>query len=454
MKTRDGTLRNRFLFLRQSTSAKTLVMKIVSLFIATIFSIFTIRQIVAVGGVRLFALNSLITSVGVFIAMLELGLSAVVTNSSVELKHDVNSSELHSSLVFAVKHLLMRMAIVIVATFLLYETGKLSSIVQNLGYSASEVKWIAFAITIMALNLPFTIFSSVLLGFNLWHTVILVQIFTSPLSLLIVATDRYLNLSPGLILISGPCASLIVSILTAAYCYKTENFLIKSAIGNALQLKKFEKSSAKKLTRPYAFLIVSMAVMVNSDRIVLAHFAPLLALEQYSMLVTFFGPISALINTTSTSKWFSFASSRRAGELRLKVVMRSALHIVVAYAGFLVIGLVMFDNLRQLLWGSSVHVSKTFIALFALFALVSSLQSLFGIALASADGLHFLAGFMAIALPLDLISKAVFVHKFGADFVVIVNSLVFSIFLIMPCLYFLSRKNLTHVQSDREERIP
>ena len=210
MITNNGILNSSVRLLRHSSTAKTFFIKAIGLIVSTGFSFLAIREVVGIGGVRLFALNSLITSIGVLVAMLELGLAAAVTNSAVEFTHTNNPQSLHSSLVFAIRHLVIRMALVIAIVVILYFSGTLSTIVQNLGYSPLEVKWLAVGTVIMALNLPFIIFSSVLLGINSWHSVIFIQIISSPLTLVFVSTVSYLKLPPGLVLASGPFSSLFV----------------------------------------------------------------------------------------------------------------------------------------------------------------------------------------------------------------------------------------------------
>ena len=232
------------------------------------------------------------------------------------------------------------------------------------------------------------------------------------------------------------------------YSYKLNRELLVGVTKNLMRFQKIKNESAKKTTRPYAFLIVSMAIMINSDKIILARFAPLIALERYSMLITFFGPITALINTTSTSKWFSFASSRLSGMLNLKIVMRTVIYIISAYLIFLLLSYLFFDNLKSLIWGNSVSTNLSLLCYFAIFSLASSLQSLFGIALTSVRGLRYQAKFMTMALPINLLFKIIMVHKFGAAGVIVINAIVFVLLLIIPSMYFLSHENISH-EGDR-----
>jgi hypothetical protein len=425
---------------RLNPNLRIAILKSASILITTAFTALSIQKMVELGGTRLFALNSILISVAVLISMIEFGLSGSIANQSSQSRSDSSVDDFINSLIYAIK-LLCRRAITLIIFFLvLYFLGIFSQLITRMGFTTAEGKWVFIAILTMSATLPLTIFSSALLGFNSWDKVVFFQIINAPMGFMLISTISWIQFDPPTVFLVGPFSSLVVAFSIFAYFLKTQKSILQR-IPLLIQLHSTKDFKfIKKTTRPYTVLIFGMAIILNSDKFIIARFGTFLELENYAIMSTLFSPIYALASTLIISRWSNFATMRNTNRLNIKSIVPKALLMLSAYFVYTVIAITFFDPLKSIIWGDSVTLNYRYLILFSVFTFVCSLQALFGVAIASEKGFNFIARFMIIAVPINILLKIMSVSNYGLTMLLVINSCIIFLFLVIPSLRFIKTK--------------
>jgi O-antigen/teichoic acid export membrane protein len=253
-------------------------------------------------GVESYAYVVLVGSLFQLVPFADLGLGAVVVNASAKrLESRQHSAAALATARTAFRTLAISAAVLIGLSVLLGVSGAWPGLLGLPSNFAKSSEWaIATVLLPFALSIPFGIGQRVLIGEGRNHLVNYIGML-GPL----VATATTLLLlkihAPTLVLgMATPTGILVVSVICFVLALRTSQWHMRDLI------KKPRTQQRPRLWNsaiPMLIISITVPLAMQSDRLVLSHFAPAVELSEYSVAAQMYVPCFSVVSMAAVSLW-------------------------------------------------------------------------------------------------------------------------------------------------------
>ena len=289
-----------------SGAQRAVVMRLITLPISAISTIFVARLVVNEFGTQGFAVFALISGLVFLIPAGDLGVGAAVTDA-VARRKIVGQAQVTRVLITTFRTLTTASAVVIAAGLIGGLLGLWSPLL-GLGHEP-EADWAAAAaLATLGLSMLPSSANQMLLGSHRNDLVIALQTLASLATLLLVLTTALANW-PLWVAVSAWGAGMTLSGITGLWLATRLRLPVTTA------LSRFMRPSAggakiRHMASPMLVIGVALPIAYQSDRIVLSWFSTLEQVGIYSLAAPVFAAALTLIGAAGTSLWPVFAAKR------------------------------------------------------------------------------------------------------------------------------------------------
>lgn len=287
--------------------------------------------------------------------------------------------------------------LLLLSSFLISLAGVLGSTVfswsdllglENIGMPYTD-EATSLAVFIFGLSIPLSLGQRILIGCNRNHFVIAFSTIGSVGGLLVVLAGAYTGVPVAFLGLAQPFALL----LSSFFCSLSGLRVAKLAFTDVVRRLETRESTAAVLSMGLSMLAVSISVAIalQSGRIVLAHRSTSQQLSEYALAMQLYAPIWSIFAAGGFALWPRFAAERKEGiSATFGIFKFSGLFGLVGLV--FGVGIIVFlSPVSALVSGGSLSLSRQILVALALLLLVQSTQLTSGMAFTSGKGLRFQA---------------------------------------------------------------
>jgi O-antigen/teichoic acid export membrane protein len=184
----------------------------------------------------------------------------------------------------------------------------------------------------------------------------------------------------------------------------------KWAIQNVYKFRRVSGAVISPVARPMFVIVVALTLSLQSDRLVVSHFAGVVALSVFNISAQLFGPIGSLISVTSGTLWPYFARNRAAPEGEL---VRTVLAVVAGTAALCVVVTALAGPISLWLSQGRLEVHLELCLAYTVLLLCQSAQAPLGNIATDQRALQFQSRCTLIALPVNVVVSILLTIAYG-----------------------------------------
>lgn len=284
--------------------------------VSGLIGIVTSRMIVTNFGVDAFAQYGLLTTLSALIPFADLGLAAVVINAIAESKDPRRDPYVLRALTSAMRILVVSGFIISSIAMLLYFSGLWRAILGDaLTPGAGELS-AALCLVTFGVGVPLTVGQRILVGLGKTTTQVGVQAVVAPFMLLCVGTCVVLSLPAGdFLAIFSYLANVLVSVICLIISARAIRPTLGKAIAAVPRTRAVPGVSVLQLAWPTLIQTISMALSMQTDRILISQLSTTMALAQYNLAFQLFSIALQTVSAAGVALWPIFARARSEKEI-------------------------------------------------------------------------------------------------------------------------------------------
>lgn len=356
-----------------------------------------------------FAVLSVVNTLFMVIQFSDLGLGSGVINAqsstvlSERQKHAVIASTIRILCVVALVLVLVAVSGVTIFSW--------STV---LGISGSPIPHMdiaaCLAIVIFAVALPLNVSQRILTGLSKNHLAITLSVITSVVALVVVAGVYVLHLDAAIMSTAQSCGILATGLVSCWYAFRASGFNLRAVFDR-------QRYRATGLLGGGVWMLivsVSLAIVFQSGRLILAHNSSDEELAVYSLAMQFYLPTMSIISAAGLALWPVFSARRgSASESGFEITKLTLVFVSIGLAfalGFGLLGNIAADVVS----GGQVHFTGlVLVSVYALIVIQSG-QIVPGMYLTTPSGLKFQAVCCVIGACLSISMGWLLSSKYGA----------------------------------------
>ncbi|HJR26897.1 MAG TPA: hypothetical protein VJ804_15570 [Acidimicrobiales bacterium] len=307
-----------------------------------------------------------------------------------------------------------------------------------LGDSAASGTAFGIALLVFALSFVPGLGSSLLLGANKNHLVILSQGFYAPTILLLVLLAELFDLGSSFVLVAPAISFTAVAVGMALLSWIQTRFPWPELL-RQLPRRRHPGASIRAMAGPALITNLTVPLMVHSDRLVLSHLGTRSQLAEYSIAWQLYAAVPALITSAAQPIWPMFEKARADGTEPPNLGRLLALFCAVAGIAGLVL-LPFADRLGSFVGGEQIDLGLALPATMVAALVVQAMTFPLAMALMEPVGLRLMARLCLIALPVNLALSMLLTGPLGAPGPLLASILVAVFVQGIPALVHLRRR--------------
>lgn len=404
--------------------------KILLMPIAALVGLMSLRTVTQDYGYQGLALYGLVISIPLLLPFADLGIGGSVTEV-VASRATQPYELLRSTLIRALITLVIAATLIIVIAALLYWADIWPSLIGVSGAEASTSAMIVMAL--FGLTVPFSLGYRILLGLQLNRIVVFMQSISGIVG------------AVGVILISGTVplpmiialpsiAGLVVSVIacTLAMMKLSSDGIIGSSTRDDLVPPRL-----RSLAGPMLIISISVPIIFQAHRLVLAHLGMTLELAAYTTAVQLYFPANALLTAAGQSLWPRFSSLRNtSAESSFILVLKSMLLFVSAAALIGVFLTILGPHISSWITDDGATASRYLFLSFSVLLVINSANYPVAMSMMGQGAVLFQACCSFASAVASLALMAILGSTYGSVGVVAATCIAVLIFSVIPCLYY------------------
>jgi O-antigen/teichoic acid export membrane protein len=351
---------------------------------------------------------TLVASLMALIPLNDLGVGAAIT-SAIASRGD-RSRYVQRVALTAVRTLMVSALVLSLAALVLSATGLWSKV---LGPATGATTYFGLAMVIYAASFVPGLSQRVLLGVHRNHVTIVVQTFLAPLTLALVAVLARLGADGKYLILVPPIALTSINIITAFISSRLTDFPWLLVFRRTPWRNRYPGASIRAMSGPVLAVSLSLPLALQSDRIVLSHFASAHAVANYAVAIQIFAPVAALIGAAAQPLWPIYTVARDKGTQGPSLVRVIGLFCA---ATTLVCGALVLvaAPLGHLIGGDKIQLGVLLPVATALAMIVQAAAFPMAMSMMEPKGLRFVAACAVLALPYNVGLSIVLANAIGA----------------------------------------
>ena len=175
----------------------------------------------------------------------------------------------------------------------------------------------------------------------------------------------------------------------------------RAALADVFRLRKVHGARIVQTARPMAIIAVSLAIALQSDRLIVSHMTNTKALAEFSLGAQFFAPLGSLIAVASAAIWPHFARRRRMSQ-EVAISWRTIAWLTGLTFGACTFMLFVLPGISRWFSDGELVLGRGLLFSFSALLIVQSVQGPVGNMLTDPGSLKFQARCVVLALPINL----------------------------------------------------
>jgi O-antigen/teichoic acid export membrane protein len=412
-----------------------------------IASLLTSRIVISHFGIPAFDAYTLSASLILLVPLNNLGVGAAVT--SAVAAHGSSHESVHRVTLTAARTVAGSALFLAIVSVFVTIAGWWHAF---LGPAAGDGAFYGIAMVVYAITFVPALSQSMLLGVHRFHLSIVVQTFLAPVALLLVGAivgakmdERYLIVVPAVALAVVNMANAIVA-----------GRVVKFSWGRVLRELPFPDryagASIRAMSGPMLIVSLSTPIQLQSDRIVLSHFATKQAVANYAVAIQIFAPVAALIAAAAQPLWPIYTAARARGGHGPNVA-KIMLVFGLACSAVSAVLVLVANPIGHLIGGHQIHLGWTLPIVAAVAIALQAATYPMAMSLMDPVGLRLVALSAAIAAPLNVAVSIFFARWYGAPGPLLASCIVCTVIQIIPVGWYANRRQHDAVRGIGRHRV-
>lgn len=424
------------------TAAQSAGVKFLVLGVSAVLGLVTTRLLITHFGTDTYAQYGLLVAIGALLPFTDLGLGAPIINAVAESDDARCDDHLKMVLVSAIRALLVSMLVVIAVALVVAAVGGWPAVLGDALTEEYGPLAATLCLIFIGLAVPFGIGMRILTGQGRNHVAIAFTGLQSPVVLLtlliLVTTVGSTALVGSLVAVIPYVALLLIAIASTLMGGRLIHPTLSLAVSAARHWRRVRGAHIFDTAGPMMIIMISLPIGMQSDRIVLSHFATISQLAEYNMAAQFFTPIRALISAAGFTLWPIFAKARRSGQ-EASPLPAAGIFAMCAVTMCLVVSL-LSPVLTQLASDGEITVSVPVLLSFSIYVVVQAATYPLGLYLTDASGLRFQALMVLAMIAVNLTMSILLTPTAGAAGPLIGSAVGILVFQLIANLLWIRRR--------------
>lgn len=309
-----------------------------------------------------------------------------------------------------------------------------------LGQGSGPTALFGPAMVIYAVSFIPGISQSLLLGVNRNHVTILVQSLLAPLTLLAVAALVVLDVDGKYVILVPASMVAAVNLATAYVSARITGFPWLQLLRRLPWRRRYPGARIRAMSGPMLLINLSLPIALQSDRLVLSHFASPGALANFAVAVQVFAPVGAVITAAAQPLWPIYTAARnegRRGPSMVRVIGAFCLGCFAVAAPLCALA----APIGHLIGGRHIELGVLLPVVAALAVIVQAISYPMAMAMMDPAGLRFVAACALVAVPLNIGLSVALARSIGAPGPLLASCIVGLAVQVLPGALYLRRRN-------------
>jgi O-antigen/teichoic acid export membrane protein len=308
-----------------------------------------------------------------------------------------------------------------------------------LGPASGDGMYYGISMVIYAVSFVPALSQSMLLGVHRFHLSILVQTLLAPVTLLAVGIMVGLGMDSRYLIVVPSLAVAVVNIANAAVAGRIIRFSWGSLLMRLPFPRRYPGASIRAMSGPMLIVSLSTPIQLQSDRIVLSHFASKQAVANYAVAIQIFAPVAALIAAAAQPLWPIYTAARARGQ-RGPNLARLMFAFALACSLISAVLVVIANPIGHLIGGHRIHLGLMLPVVAAVAIALQAATYPMAMSLMDPVGLRRVALSAALAAPLNVLVSIALAKRYGAPGPLLASCIVCALVQIIPIGIYAQRR--------------
>lgn len=398
---------------------KSAAARILILPLTAVLGIVATRLIIDNYGEVAYVQYGLLVGLGALLPFADLGLSAVIMNAVGGSADPRSDPELRRALLTCIRLLCVSATCVVAIALLLTVTDAWTLLLGD-GLLPGKGVVAGCCVALIGITLPFGIGQRILNGLGKNHITILLMGLQSPLVLCTLLGLTLTHTQAGLWLAVLPySATFLLSVVTVALAARWIHPTFGDALRDVPRVPTVRGVKVSNTAWPMLVQMVAVPIAMQTDRIILIHFASESAVASYNLAAQMFMPIWMVASAAGLALWPLFARQRARGTPGTTTDEGpSPRRLALLFAGIAAAGgiclSVLSPWLAQLASGGVIALTPFLVVAFTCLVTVQATKIPLGTFMTDAHGLQYQAKFIVLMLLVNLPLSCLLAARWGA----------------------------------------
>ena len=321
-----------------------------------------------------------------------------------------------------------------------------------LGPASGDGAFYGISMVVYAVTFIPALSQSMLLGVHRFHLSIVVQTFLAPVTLLLVGGLVGAGLDARYLIVVPALALAVVNVANAVVAGRVVKFSWGKVLRELPFLDRYPGASIRAMSGPMLIVSLSTPIQLQSDRIVLSHFASKQAVANYAVAIQIFAPVAALIAAAAQPLWPIYTAARARGGHGPNVTRIMAAFGLACSAASAVLVLVA-NPIGHLIGGHQIHLGWALPIVAAVAIALQAATYPMAMSLMDPVGLRLVALSAASAAPLTGVVSIFFAQWYGAPGPLLASCVVCTVIQIIPVGWYAGRRQNDAVRGIGRHRV-
>ncbi len=287
--------------------------RMIALPISALLGIAVTRLLIEEYGRASYAEYALVVGIGALLPFKDLGLGASIVNATAGAADPRNDEHLRQVLVSCLRMLSVWAVVVVLGSLTISFLGLWQTLLGDALAPEGGAFAAAACVALLGVTLFVSVGQRVLLGLGKYAWVVVLNGFQTPIVLLVLLVMVWQHAGKGVYL---AVVAYGATLILAGVAWWMADRRIRPTLSGALRDSMRRDVRGAKIfgtAWPMLLLTVSVALAMQSDRVVLSHVSNIDQLAEYSLAAQMFNPLIGVVATACFALWPIFAKARAQG---------------------------------------------------------------------------------------------------------------------------------------------
>lgn len=425
------------------------IARMIALPVSALLGIVVTRLIIDNYGEASYAEYALVVGIGALLPFADLGLGAAIMNSTAEADDPHTDAGLHRTLVSCLRLLSVSGVVVILVALVITVSGDWDNILGAALQPGAGAMAAGLCLTVLGFTLIVSVGQRLLAGLGKYVWVVGLNGLQTPIVLLVLLVMVKLDVGTGVYMaVVAYTATFLLGLVALLLANRLVRPTLRRSLHDAWRIRTVRGAKVFDTAWPMLIIMISGALAMQTDRIVLSHRSTVSELAEYSLAAQMFNPLLGVVATATLALWPIFARARAKGvRSDVSPMGVAALFGVAAVVLTLIISL-LSGVLSRLASGGEITIGPLVLVGFSLLVVVQAVKYPLGTYMTDAHGLRYQALMILVMLPLNFGLSWILAAPLGAAGPIIGSLVGVAVFEMVANLVYVHRRQLATVPAD------